>query len=46
MLNSGEGEKVGKILAIDCTYTKTVEKARGGIEKREYWQSEDIAWMA
>ena len=33
-------------LLKNCTYTKTVEKARGGIEKREYWQSEDIAWMA
>ena len=29
-----------------CAYTKTVEKARSGIEKREYWQSEDIAWLA
>ena len=28
-----------------CVYTKTVEKARGGIEKREYWQSQDIAWL-
>ena len=32
-------------LLRNCAYTKTVEKARGGIEKREYWQSEDIAWM-
>ena len=32
-------------LLKNCAYTKTVEKARGGIEKREYWQSEDIAWM-
>jgi hypothetical protein len=22
-----------------------VEKARGGVEKREYWQTEDIAWL-
>jgi len=29
----------------NCTYTKTVEKARSGIEKREYWQTEDIAWL-
>jgi len=29
-----------------CAYTKTVEKARGGIEKREYWQTEDIQWLA
>lgn len=28
-----------------CDYTKTVEKARSGIEKREYWQAEDIAWL-
>jgi predicted transposase YbfD/YdcC len=29
-----------------CAYTKTVEKARGGIERREYWQTNDIAWLA
>ena len=28
-----------------CAYTKTVEKARGGIEKREYWQTENIGWL-
>jgi predicted transposase YbfD/YdcC len=28
-----------------CAYTKTVEKARGCIERREYWQTGDIAWM-
>jgi len=28
-----------------CAYTNTTEKARGGIEKREYWQTEDIAWL-
>jgi predicted transposase YbfD/YdcC len=28
-----------------CEYTKTVEKARGGIETREYWQTEDISWL-
>ena len=28
-----------------CAYTKTLEKARGGIEKREYWQTEDIDWL-
>lgn len=28
-----------------CAYTKTVEKARGGLEKREYWQADDIAWL-
>ena len=26
-------------------YTYTTEKARGGIEKREYWQTEDITWL-
>lgn len=30
---------------LNCDYTKTVEKARSGIEKREYWQTEDIAWL-
>ena len=28
-----------------CSYYKTVEKARGGIEKREYWQTDDIRWL-
>jgi predicted transposase YbfD/YdcC len=32
-------------LLINCAYTKVVEKARGGIEKREYWQTENIAWL-
>ncbi|BCJ93140.1 ISAs1 family transposase [Anaerocolumna cellulosilytica] len=32
-------------LLEQCAYTKTIEKARGGIEKREYWQSVDIAWL-
>lgn len=27
-------------------YRKTVEKARGKIEKREYWQTEDIGWLS
>lgn len=27
-------------------YKKTVEKARGKIEKREYWQIEDITWLS
>ena len=26
-------------------YKKTVEKARGRIEKREYWQTDDIGWL-
>jgi predicted transposase YbfD/YdcC len=29
-----------------CAYHKTIEKARGGIEMREYWQTEDISWLA
>ena len=28
-----------------CAYKKTVEKARGKIEKREYWQTQDISWL-
>jgi len=28
-----------------CGYTMTTEKARGGIERREYWQTDDIAWL-
>lgn len=27
-------------------YKKTVEKARGKIEKREYWQTDDITWLS
>ena len=29
-----------------CDYFYTVEKARGGVEKREYWQTDDIAWLS
>jgi len=29
-----------------AAYTKTVEKARGGIETREYWQTDDIGWLS
>jgi len=28
-----------------CAYTKALEKAHGGIEKREYWQTDDIQWL-
>jgi predicted transposase YbfD/YdcC len=28
-----------------ASYHKTVEKARGGIETREYWQTDDISWL-
>ena len=29
-----------------CAYTKTVEKARGVIETREYWQTDDLSWLS
>ena len=32
-------------LLSECEYHSTIEKARGGIEKREYWQTDDIMWM-
>ena len=28
-----------------CAYHRTVEKARGGLEQREYWQTDDIEWL-
>lgn len=34
-----------KVLLSKAKYTKTVEKARGGIETREYWQTDDISWL-
>ena len=33
-------------LLRDCKYTVTREKARSGIERREYWQTDDIAWLS
>lgn len=33
-------------LLSQCVYHKTLEKARGGIEKREYWQTDDISWLS
>ena len=33
-------------LLAGCAYHKTIEKARGGIEIREYWQTDDISWLA
>lgn len=27
-------------------YKKTIEKARGRIEKREYWQTDEISWLS
>lgn len=35
-----------KEVLVKSDYKKTVEKARGRIEKREYWQSEDISWLS
>jgi len=29
-----------------CEYHKTIEKARGGVEKREYWHTDDIGWLS
>lgn len=29
-----------------CDYHYTIEKARGGVEKREYWQTDDILWLS
>ena len=28
-----------------CSYARSVEKARSGVEKREYWQTEDVTWL-
>ena len=28
-----------------CAYKATTEKARGGVEKREYWQTDDVSWL-
>ena len=33
-------------LLSKCAYHKTTEKARSGIEKREYWQTDDINWLS
>ena len=33
------------IFLSDCAYHRTVEKARGGLEEREYWQADDISWL-
>ena len=32
-------------LLKNCDYTYKIEKARSGVEKREYWQTEDISWL-
>lgn len=28
-----------------CAYHRTIEKARGGLEEREYWQTDNIEWL-
>jgi len=33
-------------LLSNCAHTKTVEKAHGGIEQREYWHTDDIGWLS
>jgi len=33
-------------LLSECAYTKTLEKARSSVEKREYWQTDDIGWLS
>jgi len=35
-----------KELLKKCLYTSKTEKARGGIEKREYWVTSDVAWLS
>ena len=32
-------------LLSKCAYHRMVEKARGGLEEREYWQTDDISWL-
>ena len=32
-------------LLAGCSYHKTIEKARGCVEIREYWQTDDISWL-
>lgn len=32
-------------LLATCAYKSTIKKARGGVEKREYWQTADIKWL-
>ena len=35
-----------KELREKCAYKNQIEKARGNLEKREYWQTEDISWLS
>jgi predicted transposase YbfD/YdcC len=32
-------------LLAGCAYHKAVDKARGAVEIREYWQTDDVAWL-
>ena len=32
-------------LRAGCAYHKAVDKAHGAVETREYWQTDDIAWL-
>jgi predicted transposase YbfD/YdcC len=32
-------------LLKNCDYTYKIEKSRGNVEKREYWQTDDISWL-
>jgi len=32
-------------LRAGCAYHKVVDKARGAVETREYWQTDDIVWL-
>jgi len=32
-------------LRAGCAYHKAVDKAYGAVETREYWQTDDIAWL-
>lgn len=33
-------------LLSGCVYKKVIEKAHSGLEKREYWQTDDISWLS
>ena len=35
-----------RTLLKKAEYIKTVEKARGGVETREYWHTDDINWLS
>lgn len=41
-----EEEEFRKEIEKSCGYKKTVEKAHGQIETREYYQSEEIGWLS